>query len=50
MALKILLLIVFQNKPLVVFRLSCYSALIRLLVLTQLLILPSGFYSHFYRR
>ncbi len=44
MALKIALFIVFQNKPLMVFRLSCYSVLIRVLVLTHVLILPPGFY------
>ncbi|GAB3909731.1 hypothetical protein GCM10028803_47890 [Larkinella knui] len=44
MALKILLFMMFQNKPLVVFRLSCYWILIRFQVLFCVLLLPQGFY------
>ncbi|RRA99740.1 hypothetical protein [Larkinella rosea] len=50
MAFKILLLIVFQNKPLVVFRLFCYAISIRLGVLIQLFLYRQGHPFRLYRR
>ncbi|GAB3250105.1 hypothetical protein GCM10027347_07650 [Larkinella harenae] len=45
MAFKILLLIVFQNKPLLLVRLTCYSLLVRWQVLLYLLVMQRrGFY------
>lgn len=44
MALKILLFLLFQNKPLVLFKLSCYSVLTRLQVLVYLLLLRRYFF------
>ncbi|GAB3931013.1 hypothetical protein [Larkinella terrae] len=50
MAFKILLLLVFQNKPLVVCRLFCYALSIRLGVLIQLFLYRQGYPFRLYRR
>lgn len=46
MALKILLLLVFQNKPLVMFRLSCCAIQARFQVLIYLFLLRRFFPFH----
>ncbi|MGV3558585.1 hypothetical protein [Larkinella arboricola] len=44
MALKILLLLIFQNKPLLLFQLTCYSMLARLQAVFYVVLLHQSFY------
>ncbi|GAB3327557.1 hypothetical protein GCM10027299_28350 [Larkinella ripae] len=46
MALKILLLLIFQNKPLILFKLSCYALLVRV----QVVIYSGLLYQSLHRR